>query len=148
MRTRTELRALVAVIMSLALYAGDGGARADEGDTRALFYFEHPLAGGGAHRQATFGFRLDAGRIVEGARWPLLDLRMQTRGEPSLRFSGVPVFGYTGEESVSDIPWWGWGLGALALACMAEAGICEDENNNTNQSGGSGGSEECPTCGL
>jgi len=145
MNNRIEIKALAAMLMSLALYAANyGEARADDSDTRALFYFQQPLAGGHAQRQSTFGFRLDSGRIADSGRWPLLNLQLGANGGTRLRVSGVPVFGYAGEESINEIPWWGWALGVAALACLAEVGICEDEGQSAPPAPPSNPS--CPTC--
>lgn len=140
------MKSLLAMIISLGLcgvsYADLSGG---EADTRAMFYFERPLAANAGQTQYTFGFRMDSGRVVEGGRWPLLNLQMRTGGATQLRLSGVPVFSYSEEASVRQIPGWAWVLGLVTAACIAEAGICEDDKQNQNQNPGP--AEPCPTCG-
>lgn len=150
------MKALLAVVMSGALlgvaYAETGSSDA----SYAMVYFEQPL-GAGKRAPAAFGLRLDSARAINGARLPLLDLRMQARGPALLRFGGVPVLRYDGSvkgssdapesfdvpESLEDVPWWGVVLGGAALACVARIGICKDKKSDDN-SGGS--SSTCPTC--
>lgn len=122
-------------------------------DSRALLYMEMPLGAGvsTADTRSTFGLRMESNRVVEGRRWPLLDLRLQHRGVAQLRLSGMPVLRYDGSvedsfsvpESLEDMPWWGWALGAAAVACLAEVGICEDDGNG----GGTPSGETSPGCG-
>lgn len=147
------MKIMLTLLASVGLSSAVVADMQESADSRALLYMEMPLAAGvsASGARSTFGFRMESNQLVESRRWPLIDLRLQHRGVVQLRLSGVPVLRYDGSvedsfsvpESLEDVPWWGWGLGALAVACLAEAGICEDDGNG----GGTPSGGTSPGCG-
>jgi hypothetical protein len=140
------MKVLLAAAISLGMLGVSfaDGSGIDDG-SRATFYFEMPLTGGGKSAPSTFGLRLESGQIMEGKRWPLLDWQTRERRGSQLAVSGVPILRYDGsvEDSIGDglpeslrgWPWWGWALAGAATACVLRIGICKKSDDS---SGGSG----------
>jgi hypothetical protein len=155
------MRSRSVLILSALLMAATGAAaeppRESPRDKALMFYFSKSFGGTKGHAAAplAFGLRLqqsspfDAGRAVA-----LVDARRWVGGPRTLAFGGVPVFSLGGEDGSSgesstasaslgrEHPGWTAAMivaAVLAGMCLAEWGICEDNDPESTETGTPGG---------
>jgi hypothetical protein len=130
---------------NLAL-AAPPGASPREG--ALMLYVSKSLGGGSAKaaRPLAFGLRLDRISLDDGRGVALFDARMSLSGRTTIAAAGVSMFdsGLEGQRwfaSFGSSGAWGgargWAIAAIAAAgaaCLAEFGICEDDDSESDDS--------------
>ncbi|MEM1263945.1 MAG: hypothetical protein AAGH76_16220 [Pseudomonadota bacterium] len=145
---------LAAVMAAVVAFASTGNAQQSIDDAfsepRVMLYASKRFGNNREVRYApTFGLRLEQAVNVRQRNWfadpsqmnfmPMLDFRMYRGHGTQLLFSNIPMLdsgsisvGSSTEESWRN-PWF-WGgmaVAALAVACVTETGICEDDDDDT-----------------
>jgi hypothetical protein len=144
---RMKMLAAAAVLAAVAGNAAAETPMSMEREGAVMLYFNKPLghSRSASARALTFGLRLDqVSTLSSRSQMSLFDARLSLSGHTTLAAMGVPMFDsalegrrwFASFSSSRLDPWAVVGLGLLgagAVACLAEFGICESSDDDDGE---------------